>query len=65
MTISRADLSDMSNPGFALLFASYSLVLSAHITSTVNAVIIRIQLLGPLRHDVWLPYPQGISSFGA
>ena len=46
-----------------LLFASYSLALSAHSTSTVNAVIIRIRLLGPLRHDVWPPYPLGISSF--
>ena len=48
-----------------LFFASYSLVLSAQLTSTVNDVIIRIQLLGPLRHDVWPPYPLDISSFGA
>ena len=48
-----------------LLFATYSLVLSAHSTRTINAVIIRIQLLGPLQYDVWPPYPLGISSFGA
>ena len=34
-----------------LLFASYSFVLSAHITS-VNTVNIRIRLLGPLQYDV-------------
>ena len=49
---------------FFLLFDSYSLVLSAHSTSTVNTVMVRIRLLGPLWHDVWPPYPLGISSFG-
>ena len=49
-----------------LLFANYCLVLSAHSTSIVYAaIIIRIQLLGPLRHDVWPPYLLGIFSFGA
>ena len=34
-----------------LLFASYSLVRLDYITSTVNAVIIRIRLLGPRGFD--------------
>ena len=28
-------------------------IYSAHRTSTINAVIIEIQLLGPVRHDTW------------
>ena len=45
--------------GFLILNSNSQLqsILSAHSTSTVKAVIIRIQLLGPLRQDVWHPIP--------
>ena len=47
-----------------LLFASYSLVLSAHSASTVNAVIIRIQLLGPLGMMCGLLIPSAFLALG-